>query len=274
MSRDAFHPETLIAHSGLFDGAVLKHVEALLAKVYPFKNDRHMTVSDLCRISDEQILSAIKKPGIRIDDRDRVLHYVHTARKFSEPLGTRFPIRPEMMEGYEEDGDFDDRPPFVSRGMNFTAEQIRHLEKLLSSDNSSLSRDILKAHSKCFEDVRKDANVTLHLNRPVIHWEEKDNGYELRIKKHYYVHASPTVDVIRRWDSVIQGVVVSIIRSAKRPGVGAYHVLVNTDTNPEPLIYDRCTFMDAENALINKLNLRPTGLDAPDPALNTPQEKT
>lgn len=273
-ARDAFHPEMLVSHSGLFEGAVLRRIEDLLAQVYPFKNDRDMTINDLCRIDDEKIIKALKKPGINKDRREIALEFVHTARKFAEPLGTRFPIQSYLMENYQEDGDYDNRPAVVARSMRFSDEHIMHLEKLLKEDGSELSRQILESQSDCFEDARRDSRVTLHVNRPVIHWQEGEHGYELRIRKHYGAYSSPTVNVIRRWDIVIQGVLVSIVRSQTRPGVGAYNILVNTDTDPEPLIYDCSSFLDAENALINKLNLRPTGLDAPDPKLTEASEKS
>lgn len=268
-NENALHPEMLVSHSGLFKGVILRNIEDLLAEIYPFKNDRDMTISDLCRIDDEKIIKALKKPGITLDKRNNALYFIKTARKFAEPPGTRFPIRPELMENYQDDGDYDDRPSVVARGMHFCDEEIRHLEKLLNQDGSELSRQILQSQSDIFEEAQQDLSLTLHINRPVIHWEEKENGYELRVKNHYSAYAYPTVNVIRRWDAVIQGVLVSIIRCTRKPGISAYEVLVNTDTDPEPLIYDRSTFLDAENALINKLNLKSTGLNAPDPVLDS-----
>lgn len=269
-ARDALHPDMKVAHSGVFAGAVLRHIESLLAQVYPFKNDRDMVMGDLARIDDEKIIKALKKPGISLDKREQAHHYIKQVRKFAEPLGTRFPIRPELMERYEEDGDFDNRPAVVSRGMSFSDEQILHLEKLLRQDGSELSNEMLQRHAETIEDAHKASRVTLHVNRPVIEWTEKDHGYELRTKSQYSPYSSPTINVIRRWDAIIQDVQVSIIRCARRPGVGAYYVVVNTDTNPEPIIYDRCTFLDAENALIHKLGLRPIGLEAPASSLERP----
>lgn len=267
MSRKALHPDTLISHCGLFKGAVLKNIEKLMAEVYPFQNDRAMTVGDLARISNEQILSALRKPGIRQETRDSVLFSIEKARKFAEPIGIRFPIRPELMDGYKDDSEFENRSG-RTYGMLFTREQLRHLERLLKKSGDPVSQEILEGEAKLFEEACKDGSAMIDQGRPVLDWEEGENGYELRIEKNYSPYSSPTISVIRRWDTTIQGILVSIVRVLPRPGVGAYSVLVNTDSEPERILWDDRTFKEAEDALIRKLNLRTTSLVSPDPALN------
>lgn len=259
MYRYAFHPDTRVSDSGLFEGAILKHIEDLLAKIYHFKNDRDMTISDLCAIKDDEIETALRKPGVRKEKREGALFDIKRAREFAEPVGTRFPLDPARVEGYVEDSVYEEEDQIL-HGMYFSDEEIGHLEKLLKQDRTPQSLSLLKKHEKTFRESEESRSVLLVQGRSVLHWEEQESGYKLRVTKDYCTYCSPSIDVLRRWDTIIQGVLVSIIRVSKRPGAGAYYILVNTDTKPEILLADEHTFKSSEDALIEKLNLKATGL--------------
>lgn len=222
---------------------------------HSFNQDSDLLWLHLNDFKQTELISAIKGKGVTEDDIYIFSAYIQNTRHWVLPLGSKVKLddsdgQPlKLLSEEEYDHYYRNIDKDNENNISLTTSKIKQLLRIL---NSSSDKEAAKLHSDIFEQSKEYLNDG-HLIQdvPNVAWKECEAGYQCRITNKY----SPVIDVLRRWDSEVQGFNISLVRSCAGDS-STLELYLDLDSKGELLAADLFTVDEANITLMKVLSKR------------------